>query len=82
MNISGIIGRKSVNIWSVTCTHTNRWQGLSQTQVLIHSAKLKTEEPPQSSPPNISIMARLCALILSDIAKLCKLKRNLPPVGK
>ena len=62
--------------------HTHRWQGPSQTQVLMHSAQLEAEEPPQSSPPNISILAWLCALIPSDLAKLCKLKHNLPPVVK
>ena len=80
-NIPGIIGTKSGNIRSAMCTHTHRWWGPSQTQVLMHSAQLKAEKHPQCSPSNISILAWLCAPIPSDLAKLYKLKHNLPPVS-
>ena len=47
--------------------------GWCQTQALMHSAQLEAEEPPQSSPSNISFLAWLCAPIPSDLAKPRKL---------
>ena len=52
------------------------------TQALMHTAQLEAEEPPHSSPSNISFLPWLCASIPSDLAGPLKPKHNPPPVDK
>ena len=67
-------GNNQKEFWERSVCHMHAYTKMasqSQTQALMHSAQLQAEEPPRSSPSNISFLVWLCTPIPSDLARPC-----------